>query len=134
VRFEFVIDGPPVSQQARRRENLRAWQAKVRHEAEKNWPLEQSPTSGLVMLQIIYFYKVRMDVDNIAKPIQDALKGLVYIDDDQVIDILVSKRDLSESLRIDHRVAILTEGFARGNDFLYIAVISASEKEIPILW
>jgi hypothetical protein len=75
-----------------------------------------------------------MDVDNIAKPIQDALKGLVYIDDDQIIDILVSKRDRLGNLRIDNRAAILAEGFARGNDFLYIAVTSASEEEMPSLW
>jgi Holliday junction resolvase RusA-like endonuclease len=129
-----VIDGPPVSQQARRRENLRAWRAKVRREAEKTWPSEQPPTSGLVMLRIIYFYDINMDVDNIVKPIQDALIGLVYIDDKQVIDILVSKRNLAGNLRIDHGLAILAEGFARGSDFLYIAVASTSDEDILNLW
>lgn len=86
------------------------------------------------MLQIIYFYNINMDVDNIAKPIQDALIGLVYIDNRQVIDILVSKRNLFGNLKMNDGSAILTEGFTRENDFLYIAVASASEEEIPSLW
>lgn len=135
MRFEFVIDGPPVSQQARRRENLRAWRAKVRSEAAKNWPSEQPPTSDLVMLRIIYFYNdMKVDVDNIVKPIQDALKELVYVDDDQIIDILASKRKRFRNLRIDNRSMVLSEGFARGNDFLYVSVSSASEEEVLSLW
>ena len=47
------------------------------------------------MLQITYFYdSVIMDVDNIVKPIQDAIIGLAYIDDDQVTDFFVRKRNL----------------------------------------
>ncbi|MGB3138276.1 MAG: RusA family crossover junction endodeoxyribonuclease [Nodosilinea sp.] len=128
------MDGPPVSQQVRRRDRLRDWQTTVRQEAGKYWHLRQQPTSGLVMLQIIYFYNINMDVDNIAKPIQDALIGLVYIDNRQVIDILVSKRNLFGNLKMNDGSAILTEGFTRENDFLYIAVASASEEEIPSLW
>ncbi|MCY7322951.1 MAG: RusA family crossover junction endodeoxyribonuclease [Phormidesmis sp. CAN_BIN36] len=29
-----------------------------------------------------------LDVDNIVKPIQDAIIGLAYVDDDQVTDVL----------------------------------------------
>jgi Holliday junction resolvase RusA-like endonuclease len=40
-------------------------------------------TTGMVMLQITYFYdSIAIDVDNIVKPIQDAIIGLVYVDDD----------------------------------------------------
>lgn len=87
------------------------------------------------MLRIIYFYdEINIDVDNIIKPIQDALKGLVYIDDEQIIDILASKRKLSGNLRVDNRSIVLGEGFARGNDFLYVSVSSASEEEVLSLW
>lgn len=135
MRFEFVIDGPPVSQQARRRENLRAWRSKVRSEAEQNWPSGQPPTSDLVMLRIIYFYNdMKVDVDNIVKPIQDALKELVYVDDDQIIDILASKRKRLENLRIDNRSIVLSEGFPRSNDFLYVSFSSASMEEVLSLW
>jgi hypothetical protein len=38
----------------------------VRQEAEKYWSSEQKTATGLVMLQITYFYdSVKIDVDNI---------------------------------------------------------------------
>lgn len=76
-KFEFIVDGPPVSQQTRRRERLREWKATVRQEAEKYWSSDQQTATGFVMLQITYFYdSVAMDVDNIVKPIQDSIIGL----------------------------------------------------------
>ena len=87
VRFEFIVDGPPVSQQTRRRERLKAWKKIVRQEAKKYWSSKQKTATELVMLQITYFYdSVAMDVDNIVKPIQDAIVGLAYVDDNQITD------------------------------------------------
>jgi len=73
--FEFVIDGPPVSQQARRRERVREWRDQVHQVAKMHWSGEELPVTEPVMLTISYFYdRVQMDVDNIPKPISDALK------------------------------------------------------------
>ena len=53
IRFEFIVDGPPVSQQTRRRERLRAWEATVRQEAEKycSSEQEQRTANGLFIQQ-----------------------------------------------------------------------------------
>lgn len=97
TRFEFIVNGPPVSQQTRKRgkgNRLEDWKKTVRQEAEKYWSSEQETAPGWVMLQITYFYDSdQMDVDNIVKPIQDAIKGLAYKDDKQVSDLLVRKRN-----------------------------------------
>jgi len=72
--FEFVIDGPPVSQQARRREKIRQWRDEVRKVAAQNWPAGELPVAGPIMLTITSFYdSASIDVDNIPKPISDAL-------------------------------------------------------------
>lgn len=127
------MDGPPVSQQTRRRNRLKVWQAKVRQEAEKYWSLGQPPATGLVMLKVTYFYySVAMDVDNIVKPIQDAIIGLAYIDDEQITDVLVRKRDLSGNFKVENITPILAEGFARGNEFLHIVVTDAPEQEVIV--
>ena len=127
------MDGPPVSQQTRRRDRLRAWQATVRQEAEKYWSSGQPPTTGLVMLKVTYFYNsVEMDVDNIVKPIQDAIIGLAYVDDNQITDILVRKRDLSGNFRVENITPILAEGFGRGNEFLHIVVTNAPDQEVIV--
>jgi len=131
ARFEFIVDGPPVSQQARRRALLKAWKVTVRQEAEKYWSSEQKTATGLVMLQITYFYdSVKIDVDNIVKPIQDAIIGLAYVDDDQVTDVLARKRNLSTNFKVENMTSILAEGFARGNEFLHIVVIDAPDQEV----
>ena len=127
------MDGPPVSQQTRRRERLRAWKMVVRQETEKYWSPGQRPATGLIMLQITYFYdSVAIDVDNIVKPIQDAIIGLAYIDDDQVTDVLVRKRNLSGNFKVENMTSTLAEGFSRGHEFLHIVVIEAPDQEALI--
>jgi len=122
-----------VSQQARRRERLRAWKALVRQEAERYWSSGQKAATGLVMLQITYFYdSVEVDVDNIVKPIQDAIIGLAYIDDAQVTDVLVRKRNLSGNFRVENMTSTLAEGFSRGNEFLHVVVIEAPDQEVLV--
>ncbi len=133
IKFEFILDGPPVSQQARRRDRLRAWKVTVRQEAEKYWLSEQKATTGFVMLQVTYFYDaIAIDVDNIVKPIQDAIIGLAYVDDDQITDVLVRKRNLSSNFRIENMTPTLAEGFSRGNEFLHIVVTDAPDQEVLI--
>jgi len=129
--FEFVIDGPPVSQQARRRERVRQWRDAVQRVAEQNWPPEELLVTGPIMLTVIYFYdSVAMDLDNLPKPILDALKGLVYLDDDQVTDIVCRKRNRNSDLRLENPSSFLSEGFRRGNEFLYIVVGEAPDQEV----
>jgi Holliday junction resolvase RusA-like endonuclease len=109
--FEFIVDGVPVSQQTRRQARLHAWKATVRQEAEKYWPADDAPTSDLVMVKVTYFYdSVSMDVDNIVKPIQDALVGLIYVDDDQVTDVVSRKRNLSGDFRVEALSSVLAAG------------------------
>ena len=82
------------------------------------------------MLTITYFYdNVSMDVDNIPKPISDALQGLIYDDDEQVTDVLCRKRNRNE-FRVKNPSSILADGLKRGNEFLYIVVNEAPEQEV----
>ena len=75
------------------------------------------------MVTITYFYKgTSMDVDNLPKPILDALKGLVYSDDGQVSDLLCRKRDLNGDLRIHNPSSVLLETLRNSEQFLHITV------------
>jgi Holliday junction resolvase RusA-like endonuclease len=97
--FELIIYGVPVSQQTRRRDRLHEWKMFVRKEAEEYWIVGELPYAENVIMKITYFYDtVSMDVDNIPKPISDALNGLVYIDDEQVTDSIIRKRNLNNRL------------------------------------
>lgn len=135
--FEFIIDGPPVSQQARRRERVHEWIEDVKSVARRYWPAGELPVAGSVMLTITYFYDTESmdidkipDVDNIPKPIADALKELVYLDDKQVTDVLCRKRDLNRDFRVENPSALLAEGLDRRKQFLHIIVEDAPDQGV----
>ena len=128
--FEFVIDGPPVSQQARRRARLREWISKVANEANSHWPEDAFPVVDSVMVKITYFYKdTPVDVDNISKPILDALKGVIFADDSQVTDLLCRKRNLRDT-RFEIPSDISLNLLIRENEFLFIVVQDAPDQEV----
>lgn len=129
--FEFVVEGPPVSQQARRRSRLHAWKDEVRREATARWPPGDLPTTASVQLSITYFYdSVSMDIDNIPKPISDALNALVYIDDEQITDSVIRKRNLNNDLRVDNQSPLLAAALSRQNEFLYIVGEEAPDQTV----
>jgi len=107
----------------------------VRRVAMQCWPMGEIPVTGPIILTIIYFYEsISMDIDNIPKPISDAIKGLVYLDDDQITDIVCRKRDLNSNLRLENPSSVLAEGFSRGHEFLYIVVEEAPNQEVISSW
>jgi crossover junction endodeoxyribonuclease RusA len=125
--FEFIVEGPAVSQQARRRGR---WIAKIRQEVGRRW-LAADPPGGPVMVALTYFYDDGSpDVDNLAKPVLDALNGLVFIDDEQVTDLLVRKRNLSGRLTVDDATPIMAAGFDLGSPFLHVVVRAAPAQGI----
>ncbi len=131
LAFEFIINGPPVSQQARRRKRVHEWIEEVKSVAAQYWPVEELPVTEPVMLTITYFYdSVSMDVDNIPKPISDALEGLVYFNDNQVTDVLCRKRNLNSDFRVENPSDLLAEGLSRSSQFLYIVVEDAPNQEV----
>lgn len=133
LRLEFIVEGSPISQQTRRRERLRAWQSRVREKAESQWSENFRTATEDVLLQIVYFYKETvLDVDNIVKPIQDAMIGLAYLDDVQVTDILVRKRDLLKNLiiRDESLTPVLIEGLTTEDEFIHMVITDDFDQEI----
>ena len=105
-RFEFYVVGPPVSFQTRNRARLQTWKQTVRNAAAAFWLNRQPPTAESLRFSIAYFYDQFAvgDVDNIIKPIQDALIGLVYVDDSQITDVDCRKRAANLSFVFHNRL------------------------------
>lgn len=96
IRFpiEFIIEGTAVSLQNRgRRGSLRAWQARVREASRKALPDEFFASESPISVTLYYFPAATMqgDIDNIVKPILDALGRHIYVSDHQVHRVLVQK-------------------------------------------
>ena len=123
--FEFTIKGPPVSLQSRKRARLQAWKTDVRNAATK--VAKNPPTNDEVAITITYYYDGDTpDVDNIIKPIQDALIGVVYADDNQVVDTRSRKSRIDGSFTIRGASALLLSAFADGDAFLHVTVTKPS--------
>ena len=92
------------------------------------------PASMNVIVVITYYYYdwAPLDVDNMAKPILDALKGVVYSDDDQVSDLISRKRDRNDDLLITGPTDVLLERLNRPGTFVHILVDNASSQEVTI--
>jgi Holliday junction resolvase RusA-like endonuclease len=128
--FEFLILGPAVSQQTRRRARRRAWIDHVRRQLEGHWQREGTE-DGAVALTLTYLHDEGAgDLDNLAKPVLDALKGLVIDDDDQVTDLVLRKRSLSAILRIENPSPLLSSTFELGSPFLHVLVEIAPDQEL----
>ena len=98
--FEFVVLGTPISLQARGPTKSR-WKQTVAAAAKRVWPNSLPRLTQPLKLKIVYYYDgVGLDTDNMVKPIQDALVGIVYDDDSRVTDVAARKRDLNGSYRV----------------------------------
>ena len=92
----------------------------------------EAPFAGEVMVGITYYFKGEsLDVDNMPKPILDALKGLVYADDCEITDLVCRKRDRDRDLKFENPSPVLVEALGRSEQFLHIIVTEALSLEVP---
>lgn len=69
-----------------------------------------------------------MDVDNLAKPILDGLKGVVFEDDSQVTELLIRKLNLAQEFQISIRSRILLNALSNGGGFVHILADAAPSQ------
>jgi crossover junction endodeoxyribonuclease RusA len=131
--FECVVPGTPVSLQTRNRSSLRQWKTKVATHAALAWPQGVDPLVCGVMVTIVFYFEgTPLDVDNMIKPIQDALVGIVYDDDKQVNDVRGSVRDLDGSFRVKGLSPELAKGFGFSGPFVHIKVTEPPDPEVLV--
>ena len=121
--IEFIFDGPPLSLQSKKGAKKTAYKNRVALAAQAVLPNNFQPTTDDVVITITYYYEnIIGDVDNIIKPIQDSLNGIVYIDDSQVVEARSRRKDINGSYKIRSVSPKILEGFSRGNDFIHVKV------------
>lgn len=123
--IQFIVSGIPASLQSRSAKK-QVWKQQVSGAAHTAWT-SGAPTADDVFFSVETYHTGDLpDVDNIIKPIQDALVGIVYFDDDQVIATLSAKRTLAGSVIIPSMNASLVVAIQGGTDFVLVRVSSAS--------
>jgi Holliday junction resolvase RusA-like endonuclease len=108
---------------------LQEWKRYVRTEAEKAWTGQPVAAAGF-HLKLVYLYNdAPVDVDNIVKPIQDALDGLVYPSDILVTDVESHRRLLAGTYEIMRFPPLLLQGLLSGRECVYVAVYESGPIE-----
>lgn len=130
IRHSFAVIGVPVSLEAGRRsrrskERYQRYQQLVAQEAAKSVasPIEDKEK---VKVEVDWFtegLENKPDVDNIAKPIIDACKGIVFTDDKQVESCIVRQHDGLGVIRFDMEPLSIVEPLLNGNDdYVFIRI------------
>lgn len=93
--LEFVVEGTAVAKAARSNDD---WETRVREAAREAIGNPSAWTIDVPLFATVYIFPrapLAGDLDNKLKSIFDALKGIVYVDDDQIerIDALTVRPD-----------------------------------------
>ncbi len=129
--FEFVIPQRPVSQQARRQARLREWRDFVAVHARLAINEPRELATDPVALKLLYLYdEAALDVDNILKPIQDALVGILLEDDSVITDVEIRRRWRRTTFSLNAVSPVLAAGLALGREFVYVALSDAPAQDV----
>lgn len=127
--FEFLIKRRPVSLQTGNRLRLQEWKDFVKSEAQKQWT-STLIENGYLQVSIVYLCDDSPpDVDNIIKPILDALVGLVFVDDILVADVESHRRYLSEDIDVTNLPLLLQNAVFDGEECVYVKVENSKSLE-----
>lgn len=120
--LEFLVAGTPVSLSAKRRESVVQWKARVVDATRETLPEGHFATEGPISATLFYFSAAEMagDIDNIIKPVLDALGRHIYVDDRQVHRVLVQKFEPGNVFGFGAPSPTLQEALNREKPILYV--------------
>jgi hypothetical protein len=112
----------------------RRWKAEVTKAAMVAWGVGVDPLVDKVQIHVTCYHDsaLPLDVDNMLKPIQDALCGVVYVDDSQLTDTHGHLRDINEPYRVKGMTPARADGFVSNGPFVHIRIEAApAGGELP---
>jgi crossover junction endodeoxyribonuclease RusA len=120
--IEFIVEGSPVSFQARRAQARNEWKARVKAASSSELPKGFRASEGRIAVTLFYFPDAPMqgDLDNIVKLVLDAMCTHIYTDDSQVERILVQKFEPENVFGFTSPSAKLKEALNRQEPALYV--------------
>jgi len=117
----IIVKGRPVSVNSSSRNKAR-WKAAVAAEAKKVCATPLGNNNLSITITFFYNNPPDFDTDNISKPICDALKGIAYSDDSQLMERHARRRDLNGSFHIKGVEPSVAVAIAEGEEFVSIKI------------
>lgn len=121
-RFEFVVAGVPKSATAKSKPK---WQERVVAAAKSRMPDDWQLLAEPVTAVIVHFHRDAasgVDMDNLSKPILDALKKVLIVDDAFVVQLIARRTHLRSGLTIWDVTPELAKGLAGSGDFVFVRI------------
>jgi crossover junction endodeoxyribonuclease RusA len=129
--IDFVISGVPVSVQSRATAAMDRWHLAVAAAARAARPRRRGgydASAGRLAVTLVYFYLTPpLDTDNMIKPILDAMRGIVYEDDKQIVDLHAGIREMRGAYDLSEVSDVLWSAIDAGDPFVYVHVDAAPE-------
>ncbi|HEX2209506.1 MAG TPA: RusA family crossover junction endodeoxyribonuclease [Longimicrobium sp.] len=128
--FEFIVRGPPRSAKTRNRPALRQWKNAVADAALLRFPADAALVTEKLRMVVSYYHDgadAGLDLDNMLKPIRDALNGVVYEDDSQIVVSAFGATPIDGRYRVKGISTVLAEGFRDGLEFLHVVIEPAPD-------
>jgi hypothetical protein len=129
---EFIVDGTPVSAQTKN-DKLKADYCQRIARAALRAMADSPPFVEPVRLDVRVFYSggVRSpDNDNVTKLLQDVLESIVYINDAQIDDTVLMRRDVDEPFRLSGVSTLLACALTKSATFMYVRVTTAIDRTV----
>ncbi len=120
--FEFVVEGRPVSQYASAKTKF-LYKEKVRAAIKHK---VQAVLTTPIKIIITHYFEGRFpgDLDNISKPICDALIGTIYVDDLQIWERIARRKHLDNAhFLINGASKAVVEALLKRKEFVYVEVM-----------
>lgn len=132
MAFRFIVPGVPVSVQAKRAESKESWKKSVRIAALNGKPpgWEHQKVDKCIVYISYFFRDGAVDLDNIIKPILDAMIDVAYSDDRKVSAIVLRSVDLDYVVLKNEVQAWLSKSMETKTDFTVIDIAYAPIKEV----
>lgn len=131
--LEFIVPGTPVSLQTRRPEARSGWRDHIRQASRAALPEGHFAATVPLAVTLFYFPADRMqgDIDNIVKPVLDALCRHVYLDDRQVERVWVQKFEPDRMFAFRDPSPVLAEALGAPKPLLFVRVTDDCLEGLP---
>jgi hypothetical protein len=124
--FEVLLPRRPISYQGTSK-SREEWKNFIYGRAFSVW--NQTPISdGRLRFSVVYLCESDpADINNLIKPIQDAMISLVYADDSLVCDVTGHMRLLSDPIDIVGLPSLLADAVITGSEYVYVQITNSNE-------
>jgi crossover junction endodeoxyribonuclease RusA len=130
--IEFLVHGTAVSLQAKRAESKNEWKQRIKAASTAVMPQPHFASQEPIGVTLYYLPDEPMmgDIDNIVKPILDALSAHIYVDDQQVERLVVQKFDPGVPFEVENPSETVVAAVTGPRPVLYVRLSDRPREEL----